>query len=204
MYLNDRLANSSLTRGNFNNLFLFSSTVPLSHCSSYQMASWPTSSCCFTYATARIISALFCMVRYSLFVSLVHPSSRFSTVSECWVHILQLPSSVSLLASFHDLISTICSNIVIIAAVFSGLRFWDNHPWHSCSCQFKIYNLLCCSFVLHSSILWFFTHFFNFSFNVFHAGFHPPSVSSPSIWMLPSSNWISTPTFSIVVTVLLL
>ena len=105
----------------------FSSTVPLSHRCLYQMASRPISSCCFAQATARIISARLCLVRYSLFVSLVHPPTRCSTVSECWVHILQLPSSVSPFASFHDLVSTTCSNIVIIASVFPELRFWDNH-----------------------------------------------------------------------------
>ena len=38
----------------------FSSTVPLSHRCSYQMASWPTNSCCFAQATARIIRARLC------------------------------------------------------------------------------------------------------------------------------------------------
>ena len=46
--------------------------------------------------------------------------------------------------------------------------------------------------------LWFFTPFFNFPFNLFHIGFHPPWISSPSVLMLPPSNWISTPTLTIV------
>ena len=175
---------------------LFSSTVPLSHRCSYQMASWPTNSCYFAQGTTRIIIAWLCLVRYSLFASLVHPATKCSTISECWVHILQLQLSVSPLTFLHNLVSTICSNIVIIPAAFSGLRFWDNHKWHSCSCS--LYNLLCCFYVLYSSTLWFFTPFLNFSFNLFHAGFHPPSISSPYIWMLSSSNWISTPTSSIV------
>ena len=104
--------------------------------------------------------------------------------------------SVRPLTSFNGLVSYICSNIVIISAFLSGLRFWDNHRWHSCS--YPLYDLLCCSFILYSSFLWFFTLFFNFSFNLFHAGFYPPSISSPSIQMLGPSNWISTPTSSIV------
>ena len=59
-------------------------------------------------------------------------------------HILQLPSSVSPFASFHDLVSTICSNTVIIVAVFPGLRFWDNNTWHFCS--YPLYNLHSYSF----------------------------------------------------------
>ena len=100
---------------------LFSSTVSLSYHYSYQMASWPTISWCFVQATATIISTWLCLVRYSLFASLVHPATRCSTVSGCWVHILQLPSSVSHLTSFHDLFSIICSNIVIIASRFEIL-----------------------------------------------------------------------------------
>ena len=86
-----------------------------------------TNSCRFAQATAVIISARLCLVRYSLFASLVHPATRCFTISECWVHILHVPLSVIRLDSFHDLVSTMCSNIVIIAAVFPGLRFWDNH-----------------------------------------------------------------------------
>ena len=106
---------------------LFSSTVPLFHCYSYQMPSWSTNSWYFNQVTARIISVSLFLVRYSLFASLVHPATRWSIVSEWWVHILQLPSSVSPFAFFHDLVSTSYSNIVITAAIFSGLRFWDNH-----------------------------------------------------------------------------
>ena len=162
----------------------FSSTVPLFHCYSYQMPSWWTNSWYFKQVTARIISACLFLVRYSLFASLVHPATRWSIVSEWWVHILQLPSSVSLFAFFHDLVSTIYSNVLIIAAILSGLRFWDNHRWHAYSCP--LYNLLCCSFVPYSSTIWFLTRFFNFSFKLFHTGFHPPSISFSSILMLLS------------------
>ena len=113
-----------------------------------------------------------------------------------WLHILHLPSSINPLTSFHDLVSIICSNIVMIAAVFSELRFWDNHTWHSCSCS--LYNLLWCSFLPYSSILCFFIPLFSFFFSFFHAGFHLSSISSPSIRMLPSSNWISTSTLMMI------
>ena len=135
----------------------FASTVLLSCRCSNQMASWLTSSCCFAQVTALIVSALLFLVRYSLFAGLVHPATRFSTASECWVHILPLPSSVSPLTFFYDFFSTICCNIGIIAVVFPGLRFLDKHTWYSCSCP--LYNLLCCSFVLYSLPFWFFTFF---------------------------------------------
>ena len=154
---------------------LFSSTIPLSHFCWYQIASWSINSCCFAQAIARITSTLLCLVRYSLFANLVHPATRCSTVFECCLHIQHLPSFINPLASFHDLVSTICSNMVMIAAVFPWLRFWDNHTWHSCSCS--LYNLLCCSFLLYSSTLCFFITFFSFSFGFFYAGFHP-SISS--------------------------
>ena len=118
----------------------FSNTIPLSHRFSYQMASWPTNFCCFAQATARIICARLCLVRYSPSASLMFPATTCSTVSEYWIHFLQLPSSASTLASFHDLVSIVCSNIVLIAAVFPGQGIWDNHTWHSCSCP--LYNLL--------------------------------------------------------------
>ena len=137
-----------------------------------------------------------CLVRYSLFANLVHPDTRCSTVSEFWLRILHLPSSINPLASFHDLVFTICSKIVMIAAAFPELRLWDNHTWHSCS--YSLYNLLCCSFLPYSSILCFFILFFSFSFSFFPADFPPSSISSPSIWMLPYSNWISTSTSPIV------
>ena len=89
----------------------FSNTVPLSHHCSCQIASLPTNSSCFAQATARIISTQLLLVRY--------PATRCSSVSECWVHIPQLPSYVSSLASFHDLVSTIYP-IVIIAAFFQS------------------------------------------------------------------------------------
>ena len=56
-------------------------------------------------------------------------------------------------------------------------------------------RLVFCSVLLYPLV---FTPFSIFSFNLFHAGFHPQLIISPSILMLPSSNWISTPTSSIV------
>ena len=150
----------------------------------------------YAQATAKIICARLCLVRHSPFASLMYPATTCSIVSEYWIHVLQLQSPASPLASFHDLVFIICSNIVLIAAVSPGLRFWDNHTWHCCSCP--LYNLLGYSFVPYSTTLWFFTPFSIFSFNLFHAGFHFPLIISPSILMLPSSNWISTPTSSIV------
>ena len=82
-----------------------------------------TNSCCFAQATARISSVWLCLVRYSLFASPVYPAASYSPISECWVHILQLPLSIDPLAFFHDLVSTIWSSVVIIAAVFPELRF---------------------------------------------------------------------------------
>ena len=108
------LAVASFRRWNSNShtsfTLLFSSTVSLSHRCSYQMVSWPTNSSCFAQATPILIITWLCLVRYSLFASLMHPATRCSTVSECWTHILQLPSSVSPLTSFHHLVPTISPN----------------------------------------------------------------------------------------------
>ena len=69
---------------------LFSSAVLLFHRYSCRLVSWPANFCCFAQATAKIISAQWRLVRYSLFTSLVHPATSWSLVSEFWVHILQL------------------------------------------------------------------------------------------------------------------
>ena len=54
-----------------------SNTIPLSH-----RFSWPANFCCFAQATARIICARLCLVRYSPFASLMFPATTCSTVSE--------------------------------------------------------------------------------------------------------------------------
>ena len=74
----------------------------------------------------------------------MHPVTKCSTVSKYSLHIRHLLWSINPLGSFNNLVCTICSNMVMITAAFPGLRFWDNHKWHSCSCF--LYNLLSCSF----------------------------------------------------------
>ena len=94
-------------------VLLFSRTIPLSHFCWYQVASWSINFCCFAQATARIISALLCMVRYLLFSNLMHQATRYSTVSKCWLHILHLYLSgclckclSAILFLFHHLLSS--------------------------------------------------------------------------------------------------
>ena len=159
----------------------------------YQIASWSIHSCCFAEATTRIIGALLCLVRYLLFANLVHPATRCSTVSECCLHILYLPFSINPRASSHNLGSTIWSITVMIAAVFPGLRFWII----TFLLLFFI-QLTLLLFFPYLSILCLFIPFFSFSLSFYHAGFHPSSISSLSIRMLPSSNWTSTSSYSIV------
>ena len=109
----------------------FSKTCPLVHLSLYHFTSFFTRWYSFAYATAITISALMCLVKYSLFAIFLHPASKCSTVSFCSLHSLHLPSSVSPLVTFHALVSTICSSIDIIEAVFGGVMFCSNH---CCSC----------------------------------------------------------------------
>ena len=73
----------------------FSSTEPRSHLSLYHTVSSPISSYSFFHATAKIISARLCLVRYSLFANTLQPATRCSTVSLQLKQILHLPSSIS-------------------------------------------------------------------------------------------------------------
>ena len=64
-----------------------------------------------------IICPLLCITRYTLL------TKRWSMVFLCFLHSLHLSYSVSPLISFHAFVSTIWSNIDIIAAVFLDIRF---------------------------------------------------------------------------------
>ena len=89
-----------------------------SHRSLNQTMSPPTSSYSFAQATAMIISALLCLNKSSLFAKTLHPAT-------------DAPSWTNSLAAFHDLVSTICSSIVMIEDVFLPCKFWHNQRWHS-------------------------------------------------------------------------
>ena len=112
----------------------FFKTCPLVHLSLYHFTSFFTRWYSFVHATAITISALLCLVKYSLFAVFLHPASRCSTVSFCSQHNLRLPSSISPPVTFHDLVSTICSSIDIIEAVFAGVKFRSNHRFHCWFC----------------------------------------------------------------------
>ena len=112
----------------------FSKTCPLVHLSLYTFTSFFTRWYSFAHATAITISALLCLVKYSLFAIFLNPASKCSTVSFCSLHSLHLPSSVIPLVTFYALVSTICSSIDIIEAVFGGVMFCSNHRLHCWSC----------------------------------------------------------------------
>ena len=97
----------------------FSKTCPLVHVSLYHFTSFFTRWYSFAHATAITINALFVSCQVLTVCSLA-PAGRCSTVSFCSLHSLHLPSSTSPLVTFHDLVSTICSSIDIIEAVFAG------------------------------------------------------------------------------------
>ena len=113
----------------------FSSTIPRSHHSLHQTTSPLTSSYSFAQATAMTISALLCLDEYSLFAKALHLATRCSMVSSLSGHTLQCPSWTNLVAAFHDLVSIICSSIVMIEDVFPSCKFWLNQRWHSSSCS---------------------------------------------------------------------
>ena len=92
----------------------------------------------------QLPSPLLCRAKYSLLATVLHPATRCSTVSLNSRHSQHLPFSISPLATFHPLVSTICSIIVIIDAVFPGVNLCFNQRWHSCSCL--LYKSLCNSF----------------------------------------------------------
>ena len=108
--------------------------LPHSHRSLYQTTSPSTSLYSFTQ-TAISISALLCLDKYSLFAKTLHPAARCSVVSPLSWHTLQCPSWTNPLAAFHDLVSTICSSIVMIEDFFLPCNFWLNQRWHSSSCS---------------------------------------------------------------------
>ena len=66
----------------------FSKTCPLVYLSFYHFTSFITRWYLFTHATAITISALLCLVKYSLFAIFLHPASRCSTVSLCYLIII--------------------------------------------------------------------------------------------------------------------
>ena len=101
----------------------------------------PIRTCSFAHAIAITINVLLCRVKYSLLAIVLHPATRCSTVSP---HSRHLPFKASPLATFHTLVSTICSTTVFIDAVFLGVNLCFNQRWHSCSCL--LYMSLCNSF----------------------------------------------------------
>ena len=127
--------------------FPFFRTVPHSHRSFYHTISIPIRSYSFAHSTANIIRAQLCLDRYSLFARTLHPVTRCSTVSLCSLQTLHLPSSTKPLTAFHDLVSTICSSIFIIADALRRCKFWDSHMWHSSS--WSLNGSLCCCFALY-------------------------------------------------------
>ena len=50
-------------------------------------------------------------------------------------HTLQHPSWAYPLAAFHNLLSTICSSIIMIEDVFLPCKFWFNQRWRLSSCS---------------------------------------------------------------------
>ena len=119
----------------------FSKTVLCSHCFLYHTVSAPTNLHSFSQVTASVINALLCLAKYLLLNKAVHPVTRCSTVSYYPWHARHLSSSISLWASFQDLVSTICSRIDMIDDALQKWRFWVSQRWHSSSCSLK--NLLC-------------------------------------------------------------
>ena len=122
------------SKSHYNLARAFSKTCSLVHLSLYHFTSFFTRLYSFAHATAITITALFCLVSYSLFAIFLHPASKCSTVSFCSLYSLHLPSSISPLVTFHDLVSTICSSIDIIETVFAGVKFCSNHRWHCWFC----------------------------------------------------------------------
>ena len=96
----------------------FFKTIPRFHRSLYHTVSAPINLCSFAQVTASIISALLCLVKYSLLGKTMHPATRCSTVSLCPWHTRHWPSSISPRVAFQDLVSTICSSIDMIDDVF--------------------------------------------------------------------------------------
>ena len=125
---------------------LFSKTCPLAQFSLYHFVSFPTNPYSFAHAIAITINALLCHAMYSLLTIVLHPATRCSTISLNSWYSRHLPFSISPLATFHPLVSTICSITVIIDDVFLGVNLCFNQRWNSCSCL--LYKSLCNSFCL--------------------------------------------------------
>ena len=102
---------------------VFQFRIPLSYPSLYQTISPPTSSYSFTQGTAMTISALLYLDKYSLFAKTLNPTRKCSMVSSLLWHTLQHQSWTNPLAAFYHLVSTICSNIVMIEDVFLPCKF---------------------------------------------------------------------------------
>ena len=156
----------------------FSKTIPRFHRSLYHTVSAPMNLCSLAQVTASIISALLCLVRYSLLHKTINPATRCSTVWTCPWHTQHRPSSISPRPAFQDLVSTICSSIDIIDDVFRWSRFWVGQRWHSSSCSLK--NLLCCSLDWYVSILICLVPFWSPVFTLFHVGFYSCLIRPPS------------------------
>ena len=88
---------------------LFYKTCPLAQFSLYHLVSFPTNWYSFAHAIAITINSLLCRAKYSLLAIALHPATRCSTVSLNSWHSQHLPFSISCLATFHPLVSTICS-----------------------------------------------------------------------------------------------
>ena len=112
----------------------------------------------FAYEIANIIIALLCMVRYLLFVNILHLAKRYSTVFLCWPSSLHLLHLASPLEAFHDFVSTIFSNIVITEQSFLVVEICLSRKLQLSTCFRNI--LLCICFSRYSSFRLCSTHFF--------------------------------------------
>ena len=132
-------------------------TVPFFHLSLHHFVFFPSSSSCIFNATHSIISALLCIIKYSVVASLAHPKNQCLTVYFVSLHILLLSRFRGKpMFAFDALVSTICSCIAIIDANFFGSILPCSHIWF-----FFIWFVI--HFTLHLSCM----YFFNIQFSDF-------------------------------------